>query len=49
MWHHAERINEWFEAVKERRNNPDMEPINSEKFDVPVMQNELLAEVMGGD
>jgi len=45
MWHHSERVSEWFEAVSERRKNPDMEPV--EKFDVPVMQNELLAEVMG--
>lgn len=45
MWHHNERLEEWFAAIKERRENPDMQPIDS--FDVPVMKNELLEEIMG--
>lgn len=48
IWHHQERITEWFEAVTERRKNPDMEPIDSESFDVPVMKNEALEELIGG-
>jgi hypothetical protein len=39
MWHNTARLSEWFKAVKERRKNPDMQPVDS--FDVPVMQNEL--------
>lgn len=38
MWHHNSRLKEWFEAVKERRKNPDQQPIDS--FDVPVMENQ---------
>ena len=45
MWHHSERTGEWFEAVKQRRKNPDMAPVDT--FDVPVMENEYLKEVMG--
>jgi hypothetical protein len=45
MWHHQERVKEWFEAMKERRKNPDMEPVDS--FDVPVMKNEALKDLMG--
>jgi hypothetical protein len=51
MWHHTSRLAEWFDAVKERRKNPDQQPIDS--FDVPVMANqdketqELLERVRG--
>lgn len=51
MWHHNTRLKEWFEAVKERRKNPDQQPI--ENFDVPVMANQdtetqkLLEQVRG--
>lgn len=38
IWHHSERLKEWFEAVKQRRENPDMHPV--ETFDVPVMENQ---------
>jgi len=48
IWHHMERLTEWFDAVKERRRNPDMEPIGEYKGDVPLMRNEYLEEVMGG-
>lgn len=45
IWHHSERTNEWFEAVKQRRENPDMVPVD--QFDVPTMKNEALAEMLG--
>ena len=49
IWHHGERMKEWFDAVKQRRKNPDMQPINAgEDADVPTMKNELLDELMGG-
>jgi len=48
IWHHMERLTEWFEAVKERRKNPDMEPIGDYQGDGPMMRNEYLDEVMGG-
>lgn len=43
MWHHDKRLEEWFEAVKERRRNPDMQSV--EEFDVPVMENEFASEI----
>jgi hypothetical protein len=45
MWHHQERISEWFEAVTERRKNPDMQDV--EAFDGPTMKNQYLEELMG--
>jgi hypothetical protein len=48
IWHHNERLKEWFEAVKERRKNPDMQPIGEYEGDGPMMRNEYLSEVMGG-
>ena len=38
IWHHEDRLDEWFEAVKERRKNPDSGPPMEE---VPTTSNEL--------
>lgn len=37
IWHHETRMAEWWEAVKERRRNPDAVPM----MDVPTTSNEL--------
>lgn len=48
IWHHNERLQEWFKAVKQNRENPGMEPIEEVDDDDPtMMRNELLAELMG--
>jgi glutathione S-transferase len=46
IWHHHERITRWMEEVKERRSNPDMQPVDA--FDEPggdVQRNELYDEL----
>lgn len=48
IWHHGERLRDWFAAVTERRKHPDQKPIDDESFDVPVMRNELVEKAMGG-
>lgn len=47
IWHHNERLVEWFKAVKQNRENPGMEPIEVVDDDPSMMRNELLAEMMG--
>lgn len=53
MWGHYQRLSEWFDAVKERRKNPDQYPI--EQFDTPTTANQdpeaqkILEEVRGGN
>lgn len=49
IWHHGERLRDWFKAVEQRRKNPDQKPIDDESFDVPVMQNQdpMLDELRG--
>jgi hypothetical protein len=46
IWHHQERLTEWFEAVTERRKNPGMYPVDD--IEGPTMKNEYLEEIMGG-
>lgn len=46
IWHHPERMEEWWEAVKERRKNPDMVPIENESAD--MTQNEVTAKYRKG-
>jgi hypothetical protein len=46
FWHHSERLTEWFEAVSERRKNPDMQPIDDD-IQGPSMKNQYLEEIMG--
>lgn len=46
IWHHGKRLEEWFEAVKHRRENPDSAP-HEVIEDAPMTQNELTAEVLG--
>ena len=43
IWHHPERLTEWFDAVKHRRESGH-KPIE-EPEDAPMMQNELLDEM----
>lgn len=38
IWHHEVRMEEWFEAVRERHRNPDQGPPMEE---VPLSSNEL--------
>lgn len=38
IWHHDKRMEEWFEAVKERRRNPNAEAPMEE---VPMTKNEI--------
>jgi len=40
IWHHPERLEEWWEAVKQRRENPDMEPV-PKASESDFAQNEL--------
>ena len=49
IWHHDERLEEWFLAVKERREqrSQGMEPI-PEATDVDMTRNELVKEITGG-
>lgn len=44
IWHHPPRLEEWFAAVKQRRETGH-KPIESEPEDAPMMQNEVLAEM----
>ena len=44
IWHHSERMEQWFEQLKERRRNPEQRPI--EEFDGDDMiRNELVEEL----
>lgn len=44
IWHHPQRLEEWFEAVEQRRRT-GMEPVDdAEESD--MTGNELLAEMM---
>jgi len=47
IWHHSERLKEWFAAVKQRQET-GQKPIDSEPDDAPMMQNQVLEE-MGFD
>lgn len=44
IWHHPERLEEWFEAV-ERRRESGMQPID-EGEDTDMTQNALARELM---
>ena len=45
IWHHPERLEEWFAAVKQRRES-GMEPID-EGEDTDMTSNAYLDELMG--
>lgn len=45
IWHHPERLEEWFEAIKQRREH-GFEPIPQDDED--MTGNELTRELMGG-
>lgn len=44
IWHHPERLEEWFAAVKQRRET-GQQPIEAE--DADMTGNELTRELMG--
>lgn len=44
IWHHEERLDEWFEALEERRRHPEMERIPED--DEPGERNEYLDELL---
>lgn len=48
IWHHDERMTEWFQAVKERREarSKGQEPIPDVEAD--MTENEIVQEVVGG-
>ena len=46
IWHDAQRIEEWFEAVKSRRES-GMEPVNDQADSAPMLSNEETAKLIG--
>lgn len=44
IWHHEERLEEWFAAVEERRRHPEMQKIPED--DEPGERNEYLEELL---
>lgn len=46
IWHDSARIEEWFEAVKHRRES-GMEPINDDVDEPPMLSNEETAKLIG--
>lgn len=46
IWHHPMRLEEWFEAVKQRRER-GLEPVDRAD-DAPMTGNELVREYLGG-
>lgn len=50
IWHHPQRLQEWFEAVKAKRKDPKGEAVpQAEEPEGGWMRNELLAEHLGED
>lgn len=47
IWHHPERLNEWFEACKQRRES-GMEPVDSGD-ETDMTTNEYVREFMEGN
>lgn len=47
IWHHTERLEEWFKAVKQRRDNPDMKPIDEPMEESEMTSNSLTDEILG--
>lgn len=45
IWHHAERLEEWWEAVKARRENPELQPVEDDNTPGDWQQNELTAHL----
>lgn len=48
IWHHGERLEEWFKAVKYRQEHPNMEVIEDEVEtidDGTTIKNELMDEL----
>lgn len=45
IWHHSKRLEEWFEAVKQRREN-GLQPIE-EPQDSDMTENQLAKELRG--
>lgn len=47
IWHHHARLEEWFEAIKQRREN-GTQPIDDGPADGEWATNELTQELIGG-
>lgn len=47
IWHHGERLDKWFEGVKQRRKNPGMAPIEDLDDEPGMVRNELVDELLG--
>jgi hypothetical protein len=47
IWHHSERLEEWFESVKQRREDGGSGRGHEVIEDAPMTQNDLTAEVIG--
>lgn len=45
IWHHPERLEDWFEAIKQRRES-GLRPID-EVEDVDMTQNEFTRDLIG--
>lgn len=45
IWHHSRRLEEWFEAVKQRREH-GMQPIEAD--DAEMATNEYARQFLGG-
>lgn len=45
IWHHPQRLEEWFEAVKQRRND-GLQPIEAEESE-DMTENELAKGLRG--
>lgn len=45
IWNHPEKLEAWFEEVKNRRNNPGKEKIDDDWANVDLEQNEYTAEL----
>jgi len=45
IWHHPQRLEEWFEAVKQRREH-GMQPVEAAE-DADMTDNELARELRG--
>lgn len=47
IWHDPERLEEWFEAVKQRRES-GLSPVDDRVEDAEMTGNELTSEYLGG-
>lgn len=48
IWHHASRLEEWFEAIKQRRESGLQQPIDQVE-DADMTGNQLARDLLGED